>query len=821
MAASPDDCCFHCGSALPPASDYSINLEGVRHRLCCAGCQAAVELVLSQGLGRFYRFRSGAAPMPNPGRHDWSVFDRDASLRRYTQSLPDGNRAVSLQLEGLRCAACAWLIHNSLLQLPGVHTVLVDVTAARAELRYDPRRVSLSALLRRLCELGYVGRPLSFTAADGEDDVERRAALQRLAVAGFGMMQVMTFAISLYAGALQGMDANLEHLMRLVSMIVATPVVLFAAQPFFSGAWRSLRARVLGMDVPVALSIGAAYVCSVWSTLVGHGAVYFDSAVMFTFFLLLGRYLEMSLRHRSGLQQLALARLLPDSVLRLRGTIAERITPEELLLGDRLRVLPGERIAADGIIEQGSSEVDESLLSGESLPRARKAGDELTAGTLNLTESLELRVLRIGQDSTLAAISRLLARAQASRPQIADQADRIAAWFVGSLLLLALAVGIYWTHADPAHAFPTVLALLVVSCPCALSLGTPAALAAATARLARSGLLVARGRAVDRLALADCVVFDKTGTLTRGQLRLEQTRVFDPAYGVERCLAIAAALERYSAHPVASAFAAVEPALNVRDVASSNGRGIEASIDGVRYRIGRWDYALELCPANGSSIGRGADDSMMAIALTSSAGVLACFSLGDSLRADAGTTLHQLQTRGLDVWIASGDRASVVAAVAAEVGGIKASAGLDAAAKVALVRTLQEQGHSVLMVGDGVNDAPVLAAADVSIAISVGSDLAQVSADLVLRGERLAPLLDAIGIARCTRRIIRQNLVWAGLYNATAVPLAALGYLQPWMAAIGMSASSLLVVLNTMRLLRHSRDIGGALSPGSLGMQPA
>ncbi len=759
--------------------------------------------------------------MPIPSQHNWSVFDRDVAMRRYTQSLPDGNRAVSLQLEGLRCAACAWLIHNSLLQVPGVHAVQVDVTAARAELRFDPRRVSLSALLRRLCDLGYVGRPLSFTAADGDDDAERRAALQRLAVAGFGMMQVMTFAISLYAGALQGMDANLEHLMRLVSMIVATPVVLFAAQPFFAGAWRSLRAHMLGMDVPVALSIGAAYICSVWSTLVGHGAVYFDSAVMFTFFLLLGRYVEMSLRHRSGLQQLALARLLPDSVLRLCGTGAERVTPEELLVGDRVRVLPGERIAADGIIEQGSSEVDESLLNGESLPRVRNAGEELTAGTLNLTESLELRVLRIGQDSTLAAISRLLARAQASRPRIADQADCIAAWFVGALLLLALAVGVYWTHTDPAHAFPTVLALLVVSCPCALSLGTPAALAAATARLARSGLLVVRGRALERLAVADCVVFDKTGTLTRGRLRLEQTRVFDPAYGADRCIAIAAALERYSSHPLASAFAANETALHVRDVASASGRGIEASIDGVRYRIGRWDYALELCAPHRRSIDRVVDDSLTAIALTSSAGVLACFSLGDSLRADAGATLHELQAHGLDVWIASGDRASVVADVAARVGGIQANAGLDARAKVALVHKLQEQGHCVLMVGDGVNDAPVLAAADVSIAIGAGSDLAKVSADLMLRGERLAPLLDAIAIARRTRRIIRQNLAWAVLYNATAVPLAALGYLQPWMAAIGMSASSLLVVLNTMRLLRTARDTSGALKSGALGMQPA
>ena len=797
--------CYHCGLPVGPASDFSLEHGGATRAFCCAGCRAAAGLVLALGLGRFYEYRSGEGRAPDASQRDWTVFDREASLRRWTHLAADGSRSVSLQLEGMHCSACSWLIENSLRQLPGVLAINVNAAAARAELRYDTSRIALSRILHRIGELGYLGRPLSFTAADADGGRERRLALLRLAVAGLGMMQVMTFAISLYAGALQGMEQNLAQLMRLVSLIVATPVVLFAAQPFFLGAVRSLRSRTLGMDVPVALSIGAAYFWSAWATLAGHGPIYFDSAVMFTFLLLLGRYIEMSLRHRSGLQQHALARLLPDSVLRLRGTQEERVTPDDLLAGDRLRVLPGERIAADGLIELGRSDVDESLITGESVPKMRGIGQRLAAGTLNLSAPLEYRVERVGPDSTLAAVSRLLQKAQAERPRFADQADRVASWFVAAMLLLAVCTGAYWLHIEPLRAFPTMLAVLVVTCPCALSLATPVALAAATTRLAGTGLLITSGRALERLAVADRVVFDKTGTLTRGQVQIEDVRLIDARCSREHALTLAAALERYSKHPIALAFAQIEAPHKVMDIETDAGRGIGGTIDGVRYRIGRWDYVLELSGATCKEYSLPAESAQMVIALADSQGALASFSLADGLRVDATLTVRRLRRQGLIAAIASGDRATVVAAVAQTLDPIESYAALDAAAKVCLVSKLQRLGHTVLMVGDGVNDAPVLAAADVSVAIGAGTDLAKVSADLVLMGERLMPIAEAIDVARKSRRITRQNLLWAVIYNATAVPLAVAGLLQPWMAAIGMSVSSLLVVLNAMRLLRVSR----------------
>ena len=794
--------CFHCGSPLETSVRFAVCVAGTTHPVCCAGCEAAVNLILSQGLGRFYEFREPSASRPAGAVRSWSVFDREAALRRYTHELPGGERELSVQIEGLHCAACAWLIENSLRREPGVNDIHVNAGSARAELRFDLRRTSLSRLLGQIQALGFVPLPLSFAGGSAPGTAERRAALKRLAVAGFGMMQLMTFAVSLYAGVIQGMAPDLQQFLRFVSLAVATPVVLYSAQPFFTTAWRSVRAGAPGMDVPVALSIGAAYLWSAWATVRGQGTVYYDSVVMFTFFLLLGRYLEMSLRHRAGMQQDALLRLLPESVLRLTGENTERVTPDELRAGDRVRILAGERVAADGVIESGNTEVDESLLTGESAPRARGPGAALLAGTLNLSGAIEMRVRRVGPDSTLAAVSRLLERAQATRPRIADLADRVASGFVAAVLVLAVLVALYWLHTDAPRAFPTVLAVLVVTCPCALSLATPASLAAATTRLARAGLLVSRSRALERLARADCMVFDKTGTLTLGTPRLDEVIMLDARASRERCLEVAAALESRTAHPLARAFAHLPAATGVREVRCDAGLGIEGCIGGVRYRLGRIDYVLEGCATHAAPTAISADPQLSRIVLGDDQGPLAAFRVNDALREDAGETLLRLEQLGVTPLIASGDQSGAVELAARRLGGIAAHAGLSAEQKLGLVDALQQAGRRVVMVGDGVNDAPVLAAADVSVAIASGTDLAKVHADLVLLGEGLSGLVAAIETSRRMLHVIRQNLCWAVLYNLIAVPLAASGRLQPWMAALGMSLSSLLVVMNAMRLIR-------------------
>ncbi|HEY1315008.1 MAG TPA: heavy metal translocating P-type ATPase [Steroidobacteraceae bacterium] len=806
--------CFHCGSSAA-IGVRAIGVDGVERSFCCGGCAAATGLIFAQGLERYYSFRTASDQAPRYEQRSWSIYDRDRALRSYTHVREDGDRELSLQIDGMHCAACAWLLDNSLRQLEGIRDIQVNAGSARAEIRFDPTQVSLSRVLQSIYVLGYEPRPLSFTAGAPPWQTERRTALKRLAVAGFGMMQVMTYAVSLYAGALQGIAPDLEQLLRFVSLLVATPVVLYAAQPFFIAAWRGLRRRTLVMDLPVALSIAAAYLWSVWSTLRGRGAVYFDSAVMFTFFLLLGRFVEMSLRNGFGLQQDAIARLLPESILRITATGEERVIPDELSAGDRVRILPGERVPADGEILCGRTEVDESMLTGESLPRVRAAGENLIAGTLNLANAVDMRITGVGQDSTLAAVSRLLERARASRPHIAEAADAMAVWFVAGVLVLAVIAALYWLHVDAARAFPTVLAVLVVTCPCALSLATPAALAAATTQLARMGLIVTRGRALETLARADCVVFDKTGTLTFGQPVLTEIRLLRANASRERCLAVAAALERHSGHPIARAFAKQSPALDVSDTRSCSGLGIEGRVGDRRYRIGRAEYVRELCatPVAAPQIPEGRSS----IFLSDSAGLLAEFVLCDALRTDARDALQQLRRLGLEPLIASGDRTAVVTGIARQLDAAPGLGDLRPADKLNFVRSLQAERRIVAMVGDGVNDAPVLAGADVSVAIGGGTDLAKVTADIVMLGEALAPLPAGIETARRCMRIIRQNLTWAVLYNAAAVPLAASGWLQPWMAAIGMSASSLLVTLNALRLLRPPRPATAALD---LPLQP-
>ncbi len=801
-AAVSSGACFHCGGRLPGLPARFVAVNGRNEPVCCEGCGAAAEVVIAQGLGRFYTFREVPAAAPAPAGRDWSVFDRPAAVARYTHARTDGSRELSVELQGMHCAACVWLIENSLRRHGGVLEVCVNLPEARAQLRYDPGSLALSHVLQALDQLGYRPRPISYASSAPARDDEQRVALKRLAVAGFGMMQAMSFAAALYAGALDGIAPAMEQFLRWVCLLVATPVVLYSAQPFLVAAWRSLRAGSLGMDVPVALSIGIAYLWSLWATLRGHGAVYFDSAVMFTFLLLLGRYVEMTLQHRAALRCDSLDRLLPESVLRLCAGRAERVTPEELSAGDRIRLLPGERIPADGSIVAGFAEVDESMLTGESMPRCCRVGDEVSAGTVNVDGIMEMSVARVGQDSTLASIARLVDRAQAVRPPVAALADRVAAFFVGAIILLALAAALYWWHRDASQALPVALAVLVVTCPCALSLATPAALAAATARLGRGGLLVARSRGLERLARVDTVVFDKTGTLTRGAPRIERTELLQPDQGAARCLMIAAALEAYSTHPVAQAFVNTADGLAATAVVSAPGEGIEGEVAGVRYRIGRGDYVLAGLQGTPLPVEVAAEDGQSIILLADTHQVLAAFLVADSVRADAAQTVRELQALGLTVQIASGDRSAVVRKWADQLGITRAQGQLSADAKLALLRELQAAGLRVLMVGDGINDAAVLAAADVSIAVGSGADLAQVNADMVLMGDKLSALPVAIRTTRRMLSVMRQNLTWAVLYNLAAVPLAVGGWLQPWTAALGMSLSSLLVVINALRVLR-------------------
>ncbi|MDH5660547.1 MAG: heavy metal translocating P-type ATPase, partial [Gammaproteobacteria bacterium] len=610
-------------------------------------------------------------------------------------------------------------------------------------------------------------------------------------------------AVALYAGDYSGMDAGLENFMRWVSLFIATPVVFYSARSFFSSAWRDLKVRQLGMDVPVSLAIGLAYAASCWATVTRSGEVYFDSVTMFTFFLLAGRFLEMGARQKAGQAAEELVKLLPAMATRVTDEGDETVAVTELNTGDKVRIKPGDSIPADGVIIEGRSSIDESLLTGESHPLAKTINEKVIGGTVNIESPLLIEVKEVGEDTVLASIQRLLDRAQLEKPSIAKTADKVAAVFVGFLLVLVSLVYFWWWQHDPDQAFWIALSLLVVTCPCALSLATPAAMTAATGSLTRLGVLTTRGHALETLAKVTHVVFDKTGTLTQGHLALESTKTFT-AVDKQKSLNIAAALELGSEHPVAKVFIqnAIKTNTDVaEEIEAIPGQGVTGLVNGVRYRLGCASY-IELGfkkSANKLNIEHKTKHATE-IYLANEEELLTVFYLSDELRDQAAESIQALKTLGKKVWLVSGDNEAAVSYIAEQVGIETSCYSMKPEDKLTVIHELQKQGEIVAMIGDGVNDAPVLAAAQVSIAMGGGTQLAQASADMVLLSEHLPHLVDALKMAQRSVSIVHQNLAWALLYNLLALPLASMGYIAPWMAAIGMSASSLVVVLNALRL---------------------
>ncbi|WP_347331269.1 heavy metal translocating P-type ATPase [Marinimicrobium locisalis] len=797
--SSRDTRCYHCGLPVPEGARFSVNIGGEPRPMCCPGCEAVASAIVDGGLERFYRFRTEANEKPDSDRPDqaeWQLYDLPEIQADFVTDAQGTERRAQLLLEGITCAACSWLIETHLKRNSSVTQLTVDVSTHRCTLTWDADQQPLSEIMAGLALIGYRPRPATDEAQRAMAQQDNRRALARLGVAGFGMMQTGMVSVGLYTGAAE----EWQLLLRWLSFLVATPVVLFSAAPFFQAAWRSLRVGQLIMDVPVALAIGLAYLASGWATVTGGGEVYFESVAMFTFFLLVGRYFEMRTRHRNRLAYGNLAQLMPLSALRLSQSGEEESVPVKTLkVGDRVRVRSGETFPCDGEVTDGHSEVVEALLTGESSPVAKSPGDRVVGGTLNSESSLELRVTAVGGDTQLSAIERLVANAEADKPHQVALADRVARYFVGAVLVIFALVWGAWQWIDPEHAFWVALSVLVVTCPCALALAMPAALTAATANLRRQGFLIARGHVLEALAHIDRVILDKTGTLTLGRFTLVAVEV-TPGRDREELLAIAAALEAPARHPLAEAFrpwAGIRRASNTRQYTAA---GVEGEIDTRRYRLGNARFSGELFGATRPL--DAPDENQQWLLLSDEQGPLGWFAVGDEVRPGARVLVAYLKRRGLAIELLSGDRSGAVASLAQSLGIERYTAGAHPEEKLTRLQACQGAGERVLMVGDGINDVPVLSSADVSVAMATASDLAQTRADAVLLNRDLEALVQALALAQRTRRVIRQNLTFSLTYNVLALPLAAMGLIPPWLAAIGMTASSLIVIFNALRLHR-------------------
>ena len=779
--------CFHCGESLPGLA-VELDIDGVRRAFCCDGCAAAAHWIRQADLGDYYRLRSAMPGRVGNAPVDLSSWDREDLLRDHAHDI-DGGRQVTLLTDGMRCAACAWLIDRALRREQGVLDVTANAVTGRIRIAWDPGVSPLSRILGRLLALGY---PPYLAAGDERERArvaERNRWLLRLGIAGLGSLQAMMMAEALYLDFDNQMPVATRDFFRWITFLVSSPVVFYSGWPFIAGMWRELKARHVGMDTLIAAATLLAYFASLSETIRGGPHVWYDAAVMFVFLLLAARMLEQRARNTATAQVDALARARPALAVRERadGT-RETIAAPDLAIGDVACVAAGDAVPADGVLLDGVAVFEESLLTGESTPVRKSAGDAVFAGTVCHEVPARLRVAHTGQATRLSQLTRLVEQAQAYRPRLARIADGIGSRFVIGLLLAAVAVYIGWRIHEPARAFEVTLALLVISCPCALSLAVPAALATAHGTLARLGVLATRADALETLSQATDVVFDKTGTLTSALPELDAVETFD---GFDRVLAlrIAATLERDARHPIAHAFRRVDADLDMTASATVPGQGIEGRIDGTTWRLGQAGFAA------------GRDDDG-ALWLGDGMRALARFTLREAERSDAQPALQRLRTLGLEPHLCSGDAEAPVRALARRLGIDDAHARQTPEDKLALVRRLQAAGRIVAMVGDGLNDAPVLASADVSIAMGEGAPLAQRAADMVTTGGSLARIPATIEVARRTRRVIRQNLGWALGYNLLAIPLAAAGLVTPWIAALGMALSSLVVTANALRLAR-------------------
>jgi Cu2+-exporting ATPase len=811
------DDCYHCGGDLTSDNLYEATLGGSPRYFCCAGCMAIAQTIHGQGLEAFYarRIPLGLKPddlgqLTDQVPETLLAFDDPVLMDRFTRSSSEypGELETTLRLEKIRCAACVWLNEQHLKRLFGVKDVQINYVTQRAAVRFNHKEVNLSTLLHSVEQIGYEAWPFEPSMSADLAKKERRHLLMRLGVAVLGMMQVMMYAWPTYTGA-DDLLVEQELLLGWTSWALTVPVVLYSAGPMFVVAWHSVRSfpktGMLGMDVPVALAVAMAFIAGTISLVLGVGESYFDSITMFIAFLLGARYLELLARQDAQGGAEALAKQLPATCDRFEdypnSDLTKSVPVVRCVLGDVLRISPGDVIPVDGVLLSGDASLNEAILSGESRTVSKNIGEVLYAGSHNIVSPIVMRITALGQGTRIAGIASLLDKALLAKPQVLGLAEKWAGYFVVFLMVAAGLTAIAWYFMEPMKAWETAVAVLVASCPCALSLATPAAMAAAQGAITKLGLLVVRGHVMETLAKATDLVIDKTGTLTTGHPELKAILSLRPGCTEQQVLAIAAAMESGQKHPLGLAILEASQKRDIQAIILSEapvselGKGLRSGV----YQLGSRQW-LNLEPISVNQ----ENEQASLVYLKDDQGLLAVFALLDTPRPGATEFIKQVQARGIQVHLLSGDDQQTVAWWARYFGIDHFQGGALPEDKFSFSEALQKEGKVVWAVGDGVNDAPFLAKANVSVAVGSGAPLAQAGADAVLTTESLKPLSRALELADKTKIIMRQNLTWAFVYNVVAIPVAMMGLVNPWIAGIGMSLSSLAVTLNAWRLRKTS-----------------
>lgn len=789
--------CFHCGESVPPGISLFVTIDDVKQEMCCIGCQSVADAIVDNGLTDYYKFRTEPAQKGTPLVPEQLQKNKlldDEALQDEFLHKQDGIKETILTIEGISCAACAWLIEMQLTKVNGIVSISVNATTQRATVKWYDEKINLSDILASIETIGYQALPFKASSAEQLNQKRSKVFIKRLGISGILMMQVMMIAIGLYFGAFSDMSEHNLVYLRWCSLILTLPIVTYGAFPFYTGAFNAIRVTRLSMDVPVSIAIILAFSASVWATVHQSGEVYFESVAMFTFLLLIGKFLEFRARSRAAEVSANLLKLMPMTATLLTGGEEELIAAKNLQAGNIVIVKPGEIVPADGTILTGSSQLNEAMLSGEQLPVDKTVGDNVFAGTINGDGNMTIDVKHAGSHSFLSQLIRLSESSQAHKPKIAKLSDKIAQYFVAVILLTAIGTAIYWQQHMPEEAFWITLSVLVATCPCALSLATPTALTCGTTRLNRDGIMIKSAHVMETLPQVDLVAFDKTGTLTSGDFVISKVTVFDNEYDQKTLLNIAAALESHSEHPLAKAFAEHRNIdIQASDIEVKSGFGVIGNINSVQYQIGKPSWLIN------SEINLSTDSAQCVLVANNK--LIASFELQDNIRPDAAQLIEYFALNNINTMMLSGDSKQGCKKVANELNIAQVHSNLTAQEKMIVLKE-KVKTNTVAMIGDGVNDTPVFGAAHVSIAMGSGTDVAKSGSDVILLNNSLATIKTLKHIAHKTKKIIWQNYLWALGYNAIVLPLAVSGFITPYMAVIGMSASSILVITNSLRLLK-------------------
>ena len=806
--------CFHCNEALPRGINLTVEISQIQQPMCCIGCQAVAQTIVDNGLTQYYAVRTepaqkGQSLVPEQLQKN-KLLDEAVLQSEFIYQEDDYKEAI-LTIDGISCAACAWLIEMQLEKLEGLIKINVNATSQRATVKWQDDALKLSDILHAIEHIGYQALPFKANEAELRNKKQSKAFIKRLGISGILMMQIMMIAFGLYFGAFSEMAEHNKVYLRWVSFILAIPIIFYGAFPFYTGAIKAIKAKRLSMDVPVSIAIILAFSASAWATITQQGEVYFESVSMFTFLLLIGKFLEFRARSHASQVSANLLKLMPmtaTKVILSSDGISEEsqskevlVAAKQLIQGDLVIIKPGEVVPADGIITSGVSQLNEAMLSGEQLPINKTINDNVFAGTINGDGNITVQVKQATNESFLSQLIRLSEQAQAHKPKIAKLSDKIAQYFVALILLTSIATAIYWQQHLPEEAFWITLSVLVATCPCALSLATPTALTCATTHLNRAGIMIKSGHVMETVPKINCFAFDKTGTLTTGEFTINKIELVnsESSFNQEKILAIAAALEAYSEHPIAKPFAEYRDySLTAEEVKVHSGQGVTGTLKNIDYAIGKYSWLAKTMSFDKNQAQSFSDASCILIANKQ---VIAAFYLIDNIRDDAFDTISNLNRENRTLLL-SGDSQMACDTIAQKLPVNTVLGGLSAQDKMEQLKQAQKQGYKVAMTGDGVNDSPVFGAAHISIAMGCGADITKSGADVILLNNKMASIETLIKVAHKTRRIILQNYLWAFGYNAIVLPLAVAGYITPYMAVIGMSASSILVITNSLRLLK-------------------